>query len=74
MLCSKCKCCTSMWWSGFFGLAAIGHLLRFAAQVHVQLGSRTVPMRLSLAIAAAAGLLSFFLYKKGCGSCGCSSK
>jgi hypothetical protein len=63
-----------MWWSGFFALAAVVHLVRVVLQAQAVLAGRSIPMSLSVGVAIAAGLVSFFFYKKGCGSCGCSSK
>ena len=72
MFCGKCKCCAAMWWSGFFGLAAVAHVVRLAVRAQVQLGGWAVPMRFSMIIVIVAGLLSFFFCKKGCASCNCS--
>ena len=74
MFCHKCKCCSMMWWSGFFGLAALMHTLRLIAQANVQVNGFTVPMTVSIAIAAVAAVLSFICCKKGCGACSCSTK
>ena len=73
MFCHKCKCCMPTWWSGFFALALVGHLLRllFRAQVHI--GQWAVPMRVSIGVVIVAGALSLILCKKGCASCTCAS-
>ena len=74
MFCNKCKCCGMMWWSGFFGLAALMHLIRLIVRANVQVNGFTVPMTASIAILAVAAVLSFIFCKKGCGACGCSAK
>ena len=74
MFCSKCKCCGAMWWSGFFALAVIAHLIRLVTHTQVQLGSYLVPMNVSIGIVLVAGTLSFIFCKKGCGSCDCGTK
>ena len=73
MLCCLCKCCKAMWFSGFFALACLVHLVRLALQVQVRFGDWLVPMGLSVGVAVVAGLLSFFCCRMGCGSCGCST-
>jgi len=73
MFCHKCKCCKFAWWSGFFAFAAVVHMVRLIARVQVQIGSWSVPMGLSIAVAVVAGALSIILCKAGCGACGCSS-
>ena len=72
MFCHKCKCCVPMWWTGFFALAFIGHVVRLVARARVQLGNWPVPMGFSVVIAIIAGLLAFIFYKKACGACKCS--
>ena len=74
MFCSKCKCCAAMWWSGFFALAAVAHVVRLIARAEVVVNGFTVPMSASIAVAVVAGILSFVFCKKGCGACGCSTK
>ena len=71
---TKCKCCCFAWLSGFFGLAAIGHVIRLAFQVPVQLGGYSIPLKVSLIVAVVAGALSFILCRKSCSSCSCAVK
>ena len=74
MFCRKCKCCVSMWWSGFFALAAVAHTLRLVAQVQAQLGSWSVPMGFSAGVVIVAGLVAFIFCKKGCAACDCPER
>ncbi len=67
----KCKCCKPIWWSGFFTLAAVGHLARLLFRAQVQIGQWAVPMRVSLGVVVVAGALSLILCKKGSVSCDC---
>ncbi len=60
---NKCKCCAAMWWSGFFGLAMIGHMIRLIARAHMQVGTHVIPMGVSVLIAIIAGALSFIFCK-----------
>ncbi len=69
---NKCKCCSSMWWAGFFSFAAVVHLARVLAHIQLQVGSHVISNKLSLIIAAVAGLLAIVFCKKGCASCGCA--
>ena len=72
MFCHKCKCCCAMWWSGFFGLAALAHLIRLVARIPLVVNNWAVPMTVSIGVAIVAGALSFFFCKKGCASCSCT--
>ena len=69
MFCTKCKCCAAMWWSGFFALAAVVHVVRLVARAEVQIGTFVVPMGVSIGVAIVAGTLSLIFCKKGCGAC-----
>ena len=71
MFCHKCKCSVAMWWSGFFALAALVHVVRLVVHIQVQLGSWMVPMGFSIIIVIIAGLLAFVFCKKGCAYCNC---
>ena len=74
MFCTKCKCCSAMWWSGFFALAALMHIIRLIVRLDLQFGTFVVPMGASIGVASVGALLSFIFFKKGCESCGCASK
>ena len=74
MLRRKCKCCVSMWWSGFFTLAAVVHILRLAFRVPVQLGTWHVPMGFSVDVVIVAGFLVFIFCRKGCEACDCTGR
>ncbi len=65
----------TVWFSGFFGLAALVHLVRLLFQVPLVLGGRSVPMAVSVIIVLVAGILSLRLLSvgRGGGSC-CSAK
>lgn len=71
MLCSKCKCCGYMWWSGFFALIAGVHVLRLIFRPEIQIGGFTPPTLLSVIILVVAGALSLLFARLGCGSCNC---
>ncbi len=71
---SKCKCCCYAWFSGFFGLAAIGHAIRLGLRVPVHLGSHSVPLRVSLIVMIVTGVLSFFFCRRSCAVCSCTKK
>lgn len=53
--------CPALWFSGFFGLAALVHLARLALKVPVTVGTVSVPMGTSVFVAAVAGALSVAL-------------
>ena len=74
MFCHKCKCCSLMWWSGFFALASLVHIVRLISRIQVQVGIWVVPMQASIGVAIIAGLISLFLCKAGCGACNCKEK
>ena len=73
MLCCSCKCCKAMWFSGFFALACLVHVVRLALQVPLRLGDWPVPMGLSVGVVVVAGALSFILCRMGCSACSCST-
>jgi hypothetical protein len=74
MFCHKCKCCCYSWFSGFFALAAIPHIVRSFLKFPVQIGSFVVPMNLSYGIAIVATILSLTFCKLGCKACNCAGK
>ena len=71
---TKCKCCFYAWFSGFFGLAAVGHTIRLLLRVPVHLGSYSVPLRVSLGVAIVTGALSFLFCRRSCAVCSCAKK
>ena len=67
----KSKFCPAIWFSGFFGLGAVVHLVRFLLQVPVMIGTFEVPLKLSAVLflmlaGLSAGLLILGL-KRPCG-------
>jgi hypothetical protein len=58
-----------MWLSGFFATGFVGHTLRLLFRWPLQVGSWAVPPFVSVIIAVVTGILSFVLWKAGCGSC-----
>ena len=54
----KTKFCPAMWFSGFFGLAALVHLVRFFVGFSIMIVGREVPLELSGLIALITGILS----------------
>ncbi len=58
--------CPALWFSGFFGMAALVHLVRLLLRVQVIAGTRRIPLRLSVAIVLIAGALSVALLYTGC--------
>jgi len=68
------RLCPALWFSGFFGLGALVHLIRLLFQVPVTLGGWQVPLRLSAVLVLAfGGLSAVLLYIAGRRPC-CSSK
>ena len=55
------KVCPATWFSGFFGLAALVHLIRLLLRLSVTLGNFAVPMSLSVLVFLVAGAISLFL-------------
>ena len=74
MFCHKCKCCTPMWFSGFFGLAAFAHIIRLVTRAQVQIGDVLIPMNVSIVIVVVAAILSFVFCKMSCNACNCGTK
>lgn len=59
------KFCPALWFSGFFGLGFIVHLVRLISGVTVTVGDRPIPMATSLAIVVVFGTLSILLLFAG---------
>jgi len=68
------KFCPALWFSGFFGLGAIVHLIRLLTRVSLIVGNYQVPLGVSLVVFVVFGGLSLGLlfvglkrpcYKKG---------
>ncbi len=58
---SETKFCPAMWFSGFFGLGAMVHLIRFITRFSLAVGGREVPLSLSGLLALILGILSIGL-------------
>ena len=54
----KLSVCPATWFSGFFGLGAVVHLVRLIFQIPVRVGSFEVPLSLSLLAVVILGSLS----------------
>jgi hypothetical protein len=63
-----------MWFSGFFGLAALAHLVRLVTRIHLTIGDHVFRLRYSLIVVVVAGIASLLLAKSGCGKCNCAKK
>ena len=59
------KFCPATWFSGFFGLGALVHLVRFVVRVPLTVGNFEVPFSLSLVLAVVLGGLSLGLLYAG---------
>ena len=68
---TKCKCCSYAWFSGFFGLAALAHLIRLVLRVPLVVAGHNFHLRFSLAVVIIASALSFFFCRRSCSSCSC---
>jgi len=58
--------CLAVWFSGFFALGAVGHLIRLVLQLPVTIGTFEVPLGLSAVLAVILGGLSIGLLVLGC--------
>lgn len=56
----------TLWFSGFFGLGFVVHLLRLVFQVPLTVGDQIVPMSTSVFVAIVFGGLSAGLLYMGC--------
>ena len=69
---AKVKFCPAMWFSGFFGLGALGHLVRLITGFSVVIAGREIPLAFSKVAVLVFGILSIGLLilslKKPCGS------
>ena len=54
----KAKFCPAMWFSGFFGLGAIVHLVRLIAGFSLSVGGQEIPLAASGLVALICGVLS----------------
>ena len=66
--------CPAVWFSGFFGLGTLVHLLRLLFQVPVNIGGWQVPLSVSGILVLVLGGLSAGLLYVGCRRPGCSTK
>lgn len=57
----KSRFCPAMWFSGFFGLGALIHLVRFIAGFSLVVGGREIPLSVSGTLALVLGILSLAL-------------
>lgn len=58
--------CAVLWFSGFFGLGTLVHLIRLTFRVPVTVGGWEVPLGVSAVLVALLGLLSAGLLAFGC--------
>ncbi len=63
----------AIWFSGFFGLGTVVHLIRLILRVPVTLGTWAVPLKASGILVLVFGALSFWMLRAGCGQSCCSS-
>ena len=54
----KNKFCPALWFSGFFGLGAVAHLIRLIAGFSVVIAGREIPVSLSGVVVVVFGGLS----------------
>lgn len=66
--------CLAVWFSGFFGFGAIGHLIRLILKVPVTIGTFEVPLNLSVVLVVVLGALSLGLLILGCKRSCCSKE
>jgi hypothetical protein len=62
----KFKICPAIWFSGFFGLGALVHFVRFILRFPLVVGNFEVSLNSSLLIAVVLGALSAGLLYLGC--------
>ena len=63
----------AIWFSGFFGLGTLVHLIRLILRVPVTLGTWAVPLKVSAALVVVFGFLSFWMLRAGRGKSCCAS-
>ena len=61
----KEKFCPAIWFSGFFGLGALVHLIRFVLRAPLVVGRFEVPLGFSLMLVIVLGGLSVGLFYLG---------
>ena len=66
--------CPAVWFSGFFGLGTLVHLLRLIFKVPITIGTWVVPLGLSGVLVIVLGALSVGLLYAGCKRPCCASK
>lgn len=59
---SKVKFCPAMWFSGFFGLGAVMHLVRLVTGFSVVIAGREIPLAVSAVAVCVFGFLSVGLW------------
>ncbi len=57
----KSKFCPAMWFSGFFGLGALVHAIRFVARFSIALNGQEIPLSVSGLLALVFGIFSIGL-------------
>ena len=68
------KFCLSTWFSGFFGLGALVHLVRSILKFPLVVNNYEVPISLSVTLAVVLGALSLILLYVGCKKACCEKK
>ena len=68
------KFCFATWFSGFFGLGAIMHLVRSILKFPLVVNNYEVPISLSVTLAVVLGALSLILLYVGCKKSCCEKK
>ena len=71
---NKPLACAAIWFSGFFGFGAIGHLIRLMLKLPVTLGTFEVPLNLSVVLVVVLGGLSIGLLILSCKKPCCSKE
>ena len=66
--------CPAVWFSGFFGLGAVVHTVRFLLKIPVTIGTWHVPLRTSAILVVLFAALSAGLLVLGCRRPCCGSK
>ena len=65
--------CPAIWFSGFFGLGALVHLVRLVLRVPLMVGSHEIPLMTSAFVVLVFGGLSIGLLILGCKRPCCSN-
>ncbi len=57
----KNKFCPAVWFSGFFGLGALAHAIRFITRFSLAVNGREIPLSISGLVAVVLGIFSIGL-------------